>query len=112
MSQTQVVRFQPRLKPPSRVEFSSTRPITTVTGLPVGASKALYQSYIARYELSDFDENGPTRYHGYLDDVGQYVIKKTDVAAGTIRFVHGASGYTTAWTGRAALTYGYFDATI
>ncbi len=64
------------------------------------------------YQTSDVDEaSAPVTYIGKIDRAGNWFIQKIDQTSGvTIRFVKGASGYTTNWTNRASLTYGYFDA--
>lgn len=63
---------------------------------------------LAPYKISDLDEAGATKYYGNLDDAGNwYILQLTSTAA---RYAKGTSAYTTAWTGRAGLTYDYFDA--
>jgi hypothetical protein len=61
---------------------------------------------ISGYKISDL-EDGTTSYFGYLNaDGGWYILKLTTTAA---RYVKGDSAYTTAWTGRASLTYDYYN---
>lgn len=60
------------------------------------------------YGISDIDESGDPKYYGYLGVDGTwYIMQNTGGTA--YRYARGASGYTTAWTGRAALTYYYFN---
>ena len=59
------------------------------------------------YGISDIDE-GATSYYGYVDKDGNWCI--IQVTATTVRYKVGASNYTTNWTGRADLVYGYFNA--
>jgi len=49
-------------------------------------------------------------YVGYVDPDGAWYIMEFNNASGTARYVKGSSGYTTAWTNRAAQTYGYYNA--
>lgn len=64
------------------------------------------------YQTSDIDEASATvTYIGKIDRAGNWYIEKIDSTTGTtFRFIKGTSGYTTNWTNRAGLTYGYFDA--
>ena len=59
------------------------------------------------YAASDI-QSGTTSYFGFLrSDGAWYIVQKTSTA---IRYIKGASDYTTNWTGRAALSYGHFNA--
>ena len=62
----------------------------------------------AGYKISDIDESGTTAYYGYLDKNGNWYIM--EVTGTTVRYFKGAEDYTTSWTGRALLGYGYFNA--
>ena len=64
------------------------------------------------YKLSDMDSAGDPTYYGYMDASGDWYIMQLNTASGTARYVRGAGGYAAAWTGRAGLTYGYYDATF
>jgi len=58
------------------------------------------------YKVSDLD-SGTTSYFGYVKPDGTwYILKLTDTEA---RYVKGTTNYTTAWTGRAGLTYTYYN---
>ena len=60
------------------------------------------------YKASD-TEFGDTSYYGFLSTTGEwYIIKQT---ATQVRYVKGASGYTTAWTNRkdVGTVYDYYD---
>lgn len=57
-----------------------------------------------KYVPSDLDDtNG---YYGFVSASGAYYIQK--VTTNSIRYTVGTTGYTTAWTNRAAQTYDYF----
>lgn len=72
-----------------------------------GTGVAQVQDPLAKYKISDLDEAGATKYYGNLAADGSwYILSLTTTAA---RYAKGASAYTTAWTGRAGLTYNYFD---
>ena len=51
------------------------------------------------------------RYFGYLNKEGEWYIMRQSTSGTTVayRFARGGSDYTTAWTGREALDYEYFD---
>ena len=65
-------------------------------------------SDLPEYMISDIDEAGATAYYGFLDRGGSWYIMQ--VTATTVRFIAGTSAYTTNWTGRTLLEYGYFNA--
>ncbi|MFC1808848.1 hypothetical protein ACFL3D_01840 [Candidatus Omnitrophota bacterium] len=65
------------------------------------------------FEISDADEAAASpQYAGYLAPTGAWIITKITIDAGitNIRFATGKEDYSTNWTGRAALSYGYLDA--
>jgi len=65
---------------------------------------------LQKYRFSDMDVSGDPLYVGYVDPDGAWYIMEFNNASGTARYVKGSSGYTTAWTNRAAQTYGYYNA--
>lgn len=72
-------------------------------------------SDIAYFQASDMDEASNPSYYGFLADDGRWIImEKTDNVGATgittVRYCFGQSDYTTAWTGRAGLTYSYYNA--
>lgn len=75
--------------------FPATQPISD-----------LYDDITSQYKITDIDTSGATMYFGFTDSVGNWFIMQfTGTAA---RYIKGASGYTTNWTGRAGLSYDYF----
>lgn len=62
------------------------------------------------YEISDKDEDSTTRYYGYLSCDGSWIIMEWDTDADTFRYAGGSELYPAAWAGRAALSYGYYNA--
>lgn len=72
------------------------------------------EAQLTNYKVSDVDDAGTTKYYGFLRANGYWYIlqENTAVAPKTYRYTSGLSGYTTSWTGRTGLTYGYFDATF
>ena len=63
---------------------------------------------LSSYVASDITTAGDPLYYGFLrSDGAWYIMKET---GGTYRFIKGASDYTTNWTGRAGLSFGYYDA--
>ncbi len=65
---------------------------------------------LGHYQASDIDESGDPAYYGFLDKDGNWYIMEANAGSGTYRYEKGSSGYAAAWTGKAGLTYGYFDA--
>jgi hypothetical protein len=61
------------------------------------------------FNVSDTDDAGDTKYYGFLRANGNWYIMREVTSAKTFRYCQGESGYTTAWTGRAGLTFDYFD---
>jgi hypothetical protein len=91
--------------------------MATVVSTSYGLTKDEYKS--ARnelalptegYSITDKDADASPNYYGFTNQFGAWYIMKETVSAGadTYRYVKGTSGYTTAWTGRAALSYDYF----
>jgi hypothetical protein len=57
----------------------------------------------------DEDESGDPKYYGLISHLGTWVIIQHNETNGTFRYAVGKTAYTTNWTGRAGLTYGYFN---
>jgi len=61
----------------------------------------------AGYSISDTAEIATIKYYGFLKaDGGWYIMQKN---AEAFRYIKGDSGYTTSWTGKAGLTYDYYN---
>jgi hypothetical protein len=61
------------------------------------------------FEIANEDLAGDPQYFGYLTETGAWMIQKRTIATGIYLYAIGASAYTTAWTGRAALSYVAFS---
>ena len=61
------------------------------------------------YAVSDVDELNDTKYYGYLSAESSWIIEKIIATDGTVRYVSGHDNYATNYTGRAGLTYDYYD---
>lgn len=59
------------------------------------------------YRISQLDDSSPA-YYGFTEKGGAWFIMKED-SSGNYRYVKGASDFSTNWTGRAGLTYDYYD---
>ena len=68
--------------------------------------------YLNGYAISDSDTAVDPMYFGYINNAGEWYIMKQGIAGGTFRYAKGSSDYTTNWTGRAGLTYQYFNQTF
>lgn len=62
----------------------------------------------AKYKISDIDDAADPKYYGFITADGHWYILEENTAAKTYRYAAGTSEYTTAWTGRAGLTYYYY----
>lgn len=60
------------------------------------------------YKISQLDDSTPS-YYGFIRKDGAWFIMKEE-SNGDYRYTKGASSFSTNWTDRASLTYGYFDA--
>lgn len=72
-----------------------------------------FTSILNAYRLVDTDEaSATTKYYGFTKYDGYWYIMKEAISADVhaYTFVTGTSAYSTAWTGRAGLTYGTFTA--
>ena len=59
--------------------------------------------------ISDTDDAADTKYFGFVDQHGGWMIMKEVTSLGTFRYRMGRSGYAAAWTGRAAgAAYDYY----
>ena len=62
------------------------------------------QDPLSKYKITDLDDAG---YYGYTDKDGDWYIMS--LIANQARYIKGDSNYTTSWTGRAGLSYNYFN---
>lgn len=65
---------------------------------------------LSGYYVNDTDQSSSTRYYGFSNASGAwYILQEIIGTTNSYRYAAGPSAYTTAWTGRAGLTYGYYD---
>lgn len=60
------------------------------------------------YKISEIDDASSPAYYGFVDKTGAWFIQKED-SSGAYRYTKGSSSFSTNWTGRAGLSYDYFD---
>ena len=60
------------------------------------------------YKISEIDDASSPAYYGFVDKTGAWFVMKED-SSGAYRYVKGNSNFSSNWTNRASLTYGYFD---
>lgn len=89
--------------------YGSTDGGSTWVALQIDTDGAIV---LSRDDLSDYFpsdiEYGTPNYYGFVDKDGNWYIQR-DASGGTeFRYVKGSTDYTTNWTGRAGLSYGYF----
>jgi hypothetical protein len=75
------------------------------TGTPIDPSE---KQPTDGYEITEVDDVGTTSYYGFVHKNGAWYITKED-STGSYRYAKGASLFSVSWTGRALLTYDYFD---
>ena len=59
------------------------------------------------YKISQLDDSTPA-YYGFTNKDGAWFIMKED-SSGNYRYAKGSSSFSTNWTGRALLSYDYFE---
>jgi hypothetical protein len=59
------------------------------------------------YKITDIDDSSPA-YYGFVNKDGSWFIQK-EGTSGDYRYAKGSSSYSSNWTNRSSLTYGYFD---
>lgn len=60
------------------------------------------------YKITELDDSGTPAYYGFVKKTGAwYILQDTN---GAYRYTKGSSDFSTGWTGRIGLTYGYFNA--
>jgi len=64
------------------------------------------------YQVTDLDVGSDPEYYGFMDQDGNWYIMERTVSTEAYRYVRGMNAtdeYQAKWTGRAALSYVYFD---
>jgi hypothetical protein len=61
------------------------------------------------YLPQEMDEANDTKYYGYVSHIGSWIIQRIVTSTGVIRYKCGKQDFSTNWTGRAGLTYTYFN---
>ena len=59
------------------------------------------------YFATDLDKSSDPKYYSFVEPNGTWFIIRENQSLGQIRYTKGKSDYTTNWTNRAGLTYGY-----
>lgn len=69
---------------------------------------------LSQYKITDIDADASPNYYSFVDKAGNWYILKETISAGadTYRYAKGTSDYSTNWTGRAGLSYDYFNTTF
>lgn len=60
------------------------------------------------YEVAEIDETTADTYYGFTHTDGSWYITKED-STGSYRYVRGGTDFSTNWTGRAGLSYDYYN---
>jgi hypothetical protein len=67
-----------------------------------------FQSISEKYQVSDIDESGDTKYYGFVDKSESWYIMEWDTSTNTFRYIKGSGNYATNWSDRSSLTYDYY----
>ena len=62
-----------------------------------------------RYRVAGVDDGGAIKYYGYLSISGAWYILEEDTTNKTFKYAKGTSDFGTNWTGRAGLTYRFYN---
>lgn len=76
------------------------------------ALEQLVTDSLEHYKLDDFDVSSDPKYVGFQDKAGNYYIARYNIASPAVDYTAGASGYSAAWTNRAAESYADFASTF
>jgi hypothetical protein len=60
------------------------------------------------YEITNIDDSGSPAYYGFVKKTGAWYIMQED-SSGSYRYAKGSSNFSVGWTGRALLSYDYFN---
>ena len=60
------------------------------------------------YEVSEIDDASAPAYYGFMNASGAWYITR-EASDGSYRYAKGSSSFSTNWTGRAALSYDYYN---
>ena len=66
-------------------------------------AKEFFLSPLEGFLACDIDETGPTKYYGFQNIFGGWIIMRE--ASGVLRYAYGADSYTTNWGNRATVDY-------
>ena len=61
------------------------------------------------YYIHEADESTTTRYYGYVDHRGAWIIMRQVTTTGVHRYASGKNNFPTNWTGKGALSYDYYN---
>ena len=78
----------------------------------VRVSISLFQKAQMDFIIHQADESSNPKYYGYLSGIGTWIIMQQNTATGAHRYAVGKTDFSTNWTGRAALSYDYFNLII
>jgi hypothetical protein len=60
------------------------------------------------FYIHEVDKGNDTKYYGFADHRGAWIIMREVTSTGVFRYANGKSDYSTNWTGRAGLSYDYY----
>jgi hypothetical protein len=80
--------------------------VKNIAGSPIDPAEAQPTD---GYTITEVDDSTTPSYYGFVHKTGAWYITKED-STGGYRYAKGPSAFSTGWTGRAGLSYDYFDA--
>ena len=88
---------------------------TNPNGLVINSDGSININGVASsgaYKINDIADSTSPEYYGFEAADGAWYILKIDTTANTYRYAKGNSSYSTNWTNRADLSYGYYSVTF
>jgi hypothetical protein len=97
-------------KNPLSVQLSDGQEFYQAMGGTIATAMGGMKDPTTPYKIADVDDAGTTKYYGFTRADGKWMIMKevTSSSPKTYRYIAGAENYSTNFTNRASLTYGYF----
>lgn len=96
-------------------ELEQQAMIEAVTGnlyLALDELEDLEKDKLHGYKMDDFDVASDPKYVGFQTKGGAYYIVRYNIGTPAVDYTAGASGYSAAWTNRAAESYSDFASTF
>lgn len=78
----------------------------------VGGIRYTHGDRTTEYLIHNTDDTNDTKYYGFVDFRGCWIIMKEVTSTGAFTYSVGKQNYSTAWTNRASQTYGAINSVM